>query len=102
MGRLSLQCTCMQPARIAPCSTADKGWMRCGPRPVAHSAMCARPGSSAAHVQEHFLRSSRPLEALAMRRQAQQWGAALELACALDLSQVGELSFLQAQVHPPC
>ena len=33
-----------------------------------------------------------------MRRQAQQWDKALELACALDISQVGELSFLQAQV----
>ena len=50
-------------------------------------------------LQEHFLRSSRPLEALSMRRQAQQWGLALELACALDLGQVGELSFLQAQVQ---
>ena len=49
-------------------------------------------------MQEHFLRSSRPQQALAMRRQAEQWDKALELAVALDPSQVGPLSCLQAQV----
>ena len=36
-----------------------------------------------------------------MRKQAQQWEKALDLACALDPSQVGPLSLLQAEVCGP-